>query len=65
MADSKGNDPKPTESKTGAIKPPVLDLKARETTAGKPTEAGQSVSGGHWELRACRPTRARVCCTDR
>lgn len=31
MADSK-----PTESKTGPVKPPVLDLKPRETGAGKP-----------------------------
>ena len=36
MADTTGNDPKPAgtkpaESKSGAVKPPVLDLKARET----------------------------------
>ncbi|WP_156460432.1 COG4223 family protein [Devosia sp. Root635] len=36
MADSK-----PTESKTGPVKPPVLDLKARETGADKP-EARQT-----------------------
>lgn len=29
MADSKGTEPKPTETKTGPVKPPVLDLKAR------------------------------------
>jgi len=34
MADAKSPDPKPTDSKTGPIRPPVLDLKARE--AGKP-----------------------------
>ncbi|WP_332687936.1 COG4223 family protein [Devosia sp.] len=42
MADTTGNDPKPTgakpadakpEAKSGAVKPPVLDLKARETGA--------------------------------
>lgn len=42
MADTPGNDPKPTgtkpaetkpEVKSGAVKPPVLDLKARETSA--------------------------------
>lgn len=41
MADSKSSDSppgenKPAESKTGPVKPPVLDLKARETGAGKP-----------------------------
>ena len=38
MADTTGNDPKttagkPADTKSGAVKPPVLDLKARETTA--------------------------------
>lgn len=48
MADSKGIDPKANESKPGAVKPPVLDLKARpvgadaakpdtSTTGAKPT----------------------------
>lgn len=46
MADTKGDDSKPgdnkpaetkpIESKTGPVKPPVLDLKARETGADKP-----------------------------
>ena len=36
MADTKGSDSKPTESKTGPVKPPVLDLKAREAGADKP-----------------------------
>ena len=39
MADTKGNDPKagpdkPDENKSGAVKPPVLDLTARESTPG-------------------------------
>jgi hypothetical protein len=41
MADTKGDDskptgPKPGETKTGPVKPPVLDLKAREAGADKP-----------------------------
>ena len=45
MANTTGNDPKPVsgkpetskpEIKSGAVKPPVLDLKARETGASKP-----------------------------
>lgn len=37
MADTKGSDSKPGESKTGPVKPPVLDLKARESkTESKP-----------------------------
>lgn len=36
MADTKGNDSKPGESKSGPVKPPVLDLKAREAAADKP-----------------------------
>jgi hypothetical protein len=41
MADSKGSDSRPTEtkpgeSKTGPVKPPVLDLKAREAGGDKP-----------------------------
>jgi hypothetical protein len=35
MADTKGNDSKPGESKTGPVKPPVLDLTAREAGADK------------------------------
>ena len=34
--DSAMADSKPTESKTGPVKPPVLDLKPRETAADKP-----------------------------
>ena len=34
-------DTKPTDSKTGPVKPPVLDLKPRESGAGKP-ETGQT-----------------------
>lgn len=33
MAEPKGTDPKPTETKSSAVKPPVLDLKAREAAA--------------------------------
>lgn len=41
MADTKGDDSKPSgskpgESKTGPVKPPVLDLKAREAGSDKP-----------------------------
>lgn len=36
MADSKDSDSKPTGSKAGPVKPPVLDLKPRETGADKP-----------------------------
>lgn len=36
MADTKGNDPKPSESKSGAVKPPVLDLTARPAGSEKP-----------------------------
>lgn len=35
MADTKGNDPKPSESKSGAVKPPVLDLTARPAGSEK------------------------------
>ena len=34
MAEPKGTDSKPTETKSGAVKPPVLDLKAREAGTG-------------------------------
>ena len=36
MADPKDTDPKPSDSKSGAVRPPVLDLKARETGPDKP-----------------------------
>ena len=42
MADTKGNDSKPGESKTGPVKPPVLDLKARETSAAKPEPVAET-----------------------
>lgn len=47
MADTKGDDSKPTgikpgESKTGPVKPPVLDLKAREAGADKPEPKPES-----------------------
>ena len=35
MADSKDSDSKPTGSNTGPVKPPVLDLKPRETGADR------------------------------
>ena len=42
MADTKGNDPKagpdkPAETKSGAVKPPVIDLTARDSTAAGAT----------------------------
>lgn len=40
MADTKGSDSKPGETKTGPVKPPVLDLKARE--AGKPAPVAEA-----------------------
>ena len=36
MADNKGSDPKPSDTKSGPVKPPVLDLKAREAGADTP-----------------------------
>jgi hypothetical protein len=36
MADTKGDNSRPGETKTGPVKPPVLDLKANETGADKP-----------------------------
>ncbi len=47
MADTKCGDSKPTETKpgetrTGPVKPPVLDLKARETGADKPEPKAES-----------------------
>ena len=54
MADAKSSDPRPTETKagetkSGPVKPPVLDLKARETgkveaEAPKPTPAAASTA---------------------
>jgi hypothetical protein len=38
MVDPKGTDSKPAENKSGPVKPPVIDLKARETAAEKPGE---------------------------
>jgi hypothetical protein len=57
MADTKGNDSKPGDSKTGPVKPPVLDLKAREASAAKPepvTEAKPEAKPA-----AAPPTRAK------
>lgn len=55
MADNKGDDPKANENKPGAVRPPVLDLKARPA-GGEPTRpevakvdagsAGASKPGG-------------------
>jgi hypothetical protein len=42
MADTKGNDSKPGDSKTGPVKPPVLDLKAREASTAKPEAAAET-----------------------
>lgn len=36
MADTKGTESKPTETKSGPVRPPVLDLTAREAGADKP-----------------------------
>lgn len=47
MADTKGTDPKPSDTKSGAVKPPVLDLKARDAGSGKSgPEAGSKAAGG-------------------
>ena len=43
MAETKGNETKAAETKSGAVKPPVLDLKARET-AGEQAKAGASAT---------------------
>jgi hypothetical protein len=65
MADTKGNDSKPGESKTGPVKPPVLDLKAREASAAKPepvTEAKpepKSEAKPEAKPAAASPTRAK------
>lgn len=50
MADTKGSDSKPGETKTGPVKPPVLDLKARE--AGKPAAATEAKPDTGTETRA-------------
>ena len=42
MADTKGNDSKPNETRTGPVKPPVLDLKARESATDKPEAKGDA-----------------------
>ena len=48
MADTKGNDPKAGagDTKSGAVKPPVLDLTARETPSANPeaSKAKQTAS---------------------
>lgn len=50
MADTKGNDPnagpgKPGETKSGAVKPPVLDLTARDSTTTGTPDLASSDSG--------------------
>jgi hypothetical protein len=42
MADSTGKDPKASETTSGAVKPPVLDLKARPSVATTPSGADTS-----------------------
>lgn len=49
MADTKGSDSKPGETNTGPVKPPVLDLKARE--AGKPAAATEAKPDAGAETR--------------
>lgn len=44
MADSKGSDPKATETKSGAVKPPLLDLKARSSGAEPTKDAAKDPS---------------------
>ena len=61
MADTKGDDSKPgagkpAETKTGPVKPPVLDLKARESGADKP----ESKSAAAKEPPAARPRPAET-----
>jgi hypothetical protein len=65
MADTKGNDSKPGDNKTGPVKPPVLDLKAREASDAKPvTEAKpepepKSEAKPEPKPAAASPTRAK------
>ncbi|MGB3335898.1 MAG: hypothetical protein WBA73_01835 [Devosia sp.] len=59
MADTKGSDSKPGENKAGPVKPPVLDLKARETGADKPEAKTETrVEAGPAAAKE-PPTRAR------
>lgn len=58
MADTKGTDSKPAESKSGAVKPPVLDLKARE--AGKPEGPSEPKPDARTETKTeSKPAPAR------
>jgi hypothetical protein len=65
MADTKGNDSKPGDSKTGPVKPPVLDLKAREASAAKPEPVTEAKPEPKSEAKpepkpaAASPTRAK------
>lgn len=58
MADTKGNDPKPGDSKTGPVKPPVLDLKAREAGADKPESRPDSKPAAKEPTPRARPADA-------
>lgn len=44
MADTTGNDPKAPDTRSGAVKPPVLDLKARESGTGASEKAAPSAA---------------------
>jgi hypothetical protein len=63
MADTKGDDSKPGDTKTGPVKPPVLDLKARE--ASKPEPVAETKTEPKSEAKpepkptAAPPTRAK------
>lgn len=59
MADNKGNDSKPGESKTGPVKPPVLDLKAREASAARPEPAVETKPEPKPAAAKDAPARAR------
>ena len=66
MADTKGDDSKPTgskpgESKTGPVKPPVLDLKAREAGGDKPEAKPEAKPAAAKEP----PARPRTCASRR
>lgn len=58
MADSKGTDPKANEVKSGAVKPPVLDLKARPAgaEASKPEAAKPEAAKPDASAASARPS---------
>ncbi|MET3927785.1 hypothetical protein [Devosia sp. 2618] len=63
MADTKGTQSKPTDPKTGPVKPPVLDLKARETVAktdAKDQPAATEPKDKPAETRASQPAAAKT-----